>query len=109
MIRRSNGSLPTNPDVQEMVLSDGPSDTPAPDRMQAIIGLVLDAVESPHTRWAYERALIDFTTWVTEQRCPLNRALVRRYVAELRESEMGEAAINQRLSAIRTLIRELTD
>ena len=107
MKRRSNGSLPAEPEIQEIVVAE-----PQPSRprqMDAVIGIVLDAVESRHTRRAYARALNDFGEWMTEQARPLNRALVRRYIAELRESGMGTASINQRLSAIRTLVRELAD
>ncbi|MCB0076684.1 MAG: tyrosine-type recombinase/integrase [Anaerolineales bacterium] len=120
MSRRSNSSLPTNledeiiifdpVEVQEIVLAEPQSPIGASaDQIKAVIQIVLDAVESPQTQRAYGRALRDFAAWMNEQQRPLNRALLRRYVATLREQEMGNASINQRLSAIRTFVRELTD
>ena len=119
MTRRSNSSLPSDPTVEEIVIADAleveeivlaePRSGTSPAQIQAIIQIVLDAVESPHTQRAYARALNDFADWMAEQNRPLNRALLRRYVSTLREQEVGDASINQRLSAIRTFVRELTD
>lgn len=76
----------------------------------AIKQLVLDAVTSPHTRRAYDRALSDFLQWYDEQERPrLDRALIQRYVAELRASGMSEGTVNQRLSALRKLAREAAE
>jgi len=76
----------------------------------ALIQVVLDTVDSEHTRRAYRRALADFMTWYAEAGRPiLNKATVQRYAAELRAAGMGAASINQRLSAIRKLAREAAD
>lgn len=93
--------------MDEIVLVDHAR--PPSAQVEAVVGIVLDAVESAHTRRAYERALTDFAGWMAAQGRPLNRALVRRYVTELREAGTGASSINQRLSAIRTLVRELAD
>jgi site-specific recombinase XerD len=80
------------------------------EQTDAIIQVVLDSVDSEHTRRAYERALRDFFAWYDEVgRPPLNKATVQRYTAELREQGMGAGSINQRLSAIRKLAREAAD
>jgi site-specific recombinase XerD len=73
--------------------------------------MVLDAVTSPHTRRAYERALVDFWTWRIDEAAdePLNKALVNRYRATLEDAGIGAASINQRLSAIRKMAREAAD
>ncbi len=72
--------------------------------------LVLDAVTSPHTRRAYDRALSDFLRWYDEEGRPrLDRALIQHYVAHLQEDGMSEGTINQRLSALRKLAREAAE
>ena len=78
---------------------------------EKMTAMVLDAVTSPHTKRAYERALTDFWDWRISQAPdhPLNKALVNRYKAELEASGMGAASINQRLSAIRKMAREAAD
>ncbi|MCA1850206.1 MAG: site-specific integrase [Acidobacteria bacterium] len=74
------------------------------------IGMVLDALPSEHSRRAYERALVDFFHWHRGAGRPqLNKAIVQRYAAELREAGMAPSSINQRLSAIRKLAAEAAD
>ena len=76
----------------------------------AIIQTVLDAVDSEHTRRAYERSLNEFMAWYRGSGLrELNKATVQRYAAELREQGIGASSINQRLSAIRKLAREAAD
>lgn len=75
-----------------------------------VVRLVLDGLDSPHTRRAYERALTDFMGWHERMGRPaLTKALVQRYASELREAGASAASINQRLSAIRKLAREAAD
>lgn len=77
---------------------------------EAIIRMVLDSLDSPNSRRAYERALTDFLLWHEAQGRPqLNKATVQRYATELREAGLSSANINQRLSAIRKLAREAAD
>ena len=81
-----------------------------PQAKQAIIQLVVDSVDSAHTKRAYRRAVGDFIDWFTSQGASqLNRAIVQRYKAELVASGMGVPSINQRLSAIRKLVQEAAD
>ena len=76
----------------------------------AAIGMVLDGLPSEHSRRAYERALADFFHWHRGVGRPqLNKALVQRYAAELREAGMSPSSVNQRLSAIRKLASEAAD
>jgi site-specific recombinase XerD len=75
-----------------------------------VVGIVLDALPSVHSRRAYERALFDFFHWHRGLGRPqLNKAVVQRYAAELREAGMATSSINQRLSAIRKLAMEAAD
>src|SRR5947209_13641381 len=72
--------------------------------------MVLDGLPSEHSRRAYERALIDFFLWHRGAGRPsLNKAVVQRYAAELREAGMAPSSVNQRLSAIRKLAAEAAD
>ncbi len=70
----------------------------------------MDGLPSEHSRRAYERALVDFFRWhATAGRPALNKALVQRYAAELRETGLSSSSINQRLSGIRKLAAEAAD
>jgi site-specific recombinase XerD len=74
------------------------------------IEMVLDGLPSEHSRRAYERALFDFFHWHRGVGRPqLNKAIVQRYAADLREAGMSPSSINQRLSAIRKLAAEAAD
>lgn len=78
--------------------------------VEIIIQTVLDSLDSPHSRRAYERHLREFIAWhhSTDQTA-LSKATVQRYAASLRESGLSPATINQRLSAIRKLAVEASD
>jgi site-specific recombinase XerD len=74
------------------------------------IEMVLDGLPSEHSRRAYARALFDFFHWHRGVGRPqLNKAVVQRYAAELREAGMSASSVNQRLSAIRKLAAEAAD
>lgn len=74
------------------------------------IRIVLDGLPSENSRRAYKRALLDFFHWHRGVGRPqLNKAVVQRYAAELREVGMAASSINQRLSAIRKLALEAAD
>jgi site-specific recombinase XerD len=75
-----------------------------------LVEIVLDSVDSTHTKRAYDRALTDFLAWHEAQgRPPLIKATVQRYKQTLRDAGLGAASINQRLSAIRKLAGEAAD
>src|SRR5215210_8262231 len=74
------------------------------------IRMVLDGLPSENSRRAYERALMDFFHWHRGVGRPrLNKAVVQRYAAELRDAGMSASSVNQRLSAIRKLAAEAAD
>lgn len=80
--------------------------TPPPVIAAKILSLVLDGLDSAHSRRAYERAIMDFLTWHEKQGRPkLTKALIQHYVATLRD-DLSPANLNQRLSAIRKLVAE---
>jgi integrase len=72
--------------------------------------LVLDSVNSAHSRRAYEKALDDFLNWHVAQGCPpFRKNLVQSYKRELPDRGLAPSTINQRLSAIRRLAAEAAD
>lgn len=74
------------------------------------IEMVLNGLSSEHSRRAYGRALIDFFRWHAQAGRPaLNKELIQRYAAELRDAGLSSSSINQRLSAIRKLATEAAD
>ena len=76
----------------------------------ATIRMVLDGLPSEHSRRAYERALADFFHRHRGVGRPqLNKAVVQRYAAQLRDAGLSPSSINQRLSAIRKLAAEAAD
>jgi len=78
--------------------------------VEIIIQTVLDSLDSAHSRRAYERHLREFIAWhQSTGQTTLNKLSVQRYAAELRESGLSAATINQRLSAIRKLAAEASD
>jgi site-specific recombinase XerD len=75
-----------------------------------IIAMVIDALPSENSRRAYQRHLEEFFIWHQEQNRPeLNKALINRYVKELRARKLSSATINQKLSAIRKFASESED
>jgi site-specific recombinase XerD len=80
------------------------------DAEMSAVRMVLDGLPSENSRRAYERALFDFFLWHKGVGRPqLNKAVVQRYAAELRDAGMAASSINQRLSAIRKLALEAAD
>ena len=80
------------------------------DKVQAVIQVVTDSVDSPHSKRAYARAMRDFMRWYRETgQVGLSKGVVARYRAGLAAQGMGASSINQRLSAIRKLAGEAAD
>jgi integrase/recombinase XerD len=74
------------------------------------IRTVLDSLDSPHSRRAYERHLREFIAWHrASEHGGINKAIVQRYAAHMREAGRSPATINQKLSAIRKLAIEAAD
>lgn len=76
----------------------------------AIIDLVTQSVESPHSKRAYSRALIDFLDWYERNGRPgFTKANINAYREFMLESGKSRSSINQALSAIRKLASEAAD
>lgn len=80
------------------------------DDFIAIKHLVLDGLDSDHSKRMYDRSLTDFLAWYKEQgHTRLDKATVQTYRAELQARNLAASSINQRLSAIRKLAAEAAD
>jgi site-specific recombinase XerD len=75
-----------------------------------VIQIVLDSLDSAHSKRAYERHLREFICWHGESgETEITKAVVQRYSAQLREAGVSASSINQKLSAIRKLALEAAD
>lgn len=80
------------------------------DQSQAIVNLVLDGLDSEHSKRAYGKAIEDFMTWYDAQGKPgLNKATVQRYKTALQDASLSPSTVNLRMSAIRKLAQEAAD
>jgi site-specific recombinase XerD len=77
---------------------------------QGIAALVLDGLNSEHSKRAYSKALSDFMAWYDQAKRPgLNKATVQRYKSILQDQGLAASTINQRMSAVRKLAQEAAD
>lgn len=80
------------------------------DDWYAIIDLVTQSVDSPHSKRAYSRALIDFLDWYEHNGRPgFSKATANNYREHLLHEGKSRSSINQALSAIRKLAAEAAD
>lgn len=76
----------------------------------AIIDLVTQSVDSPHSKRAYSRALLAFLDWYELNGRPgFTKATVNAYREQMMEEGKSRSSINQALSAIRKLAAEAAD
>jgi integrase len=95
-----------------MTYDNAPSQTSnaliVPADFEPVLNLALAGLGSPHSKRAYRRALNDFMSWWQEQGRPrLSKAVVLAYRETL--GHLAPASANQRLAAVRRLIREAAD
>jgi integrase len=80
------------------------------DDWYAVIDLATQSVNSPHSKRAYSRALIDFLEWYEGHGRPgFSKATIHAYREELLQAGKSRSSINQALSAIRKLAAEAAD
>ena len=83
---------------------------PTDQQQREITSLVLDGLDSQHSKRAYGKALSDFAIWYEKQGRPgLSKRVIQRYKAALAERGLSAATVNLRLSAIRKLVTEAAD
>ena len=89
--------------------------TPAPLDATArsfslIRALVVDSVQSPHSRRLYGKSVDEFLAWCREASPgPFGKAAVQQYRAMLEERKLAPSSINLRLAAVRKLAVEAAD
>jgi site-specific recombinase XerD len=82
------------------------------DDFQPVIDLVINGLDSEHSRRAYGKAIADFLAWwVGKGKPPMVKATVQDYRKHLQDLPQGlsPATINQRMAAIRKLALEAAD
>jgi len=78
--------------------------------MSKVVDAILAGYENGKTRRAYSRALGGFMEWWMDARCPpLTKMLINEYKQYMVQIGIGEASINQRITAIKRLALELAD
>ena len=84
---------------------------PASDVIERLKALVLDSVNSPESKRAYDRAITDFLLWCSTAApgTGFTKATVQSYRAQLIEQALSSSTINVRMSAIRRLSAEAAD
>jgi site-specific recombinase XerD len=88
-----------------------PISRPNPDPIDRLKSVVLDSVNSPESKRAYDRAITDFLKWVsiTGPGTGFTKATVQAHRAHLLEIGLAASTINVRMSAIRRLAAEASD
>lgn len=89
---------------------------PAPDAIEQLKALVLDSVNSPESKRAYDKAITDFVNWYSTAApgTGFTKATVQAYMAHLSARKpparkLAASTINVRMSAIRRLAAEAGD
>lgn len=76
---------------------------------QPIVRIVVDGLNSPKSKTAYEKSIRQFLAWCDAERRQFNKATAQRYKTQLEAQGLAPASINQQLSAIRKLAAEAAD
>ena len=80
------------------------------DVILKIVDLVIDGLNSPHSKRVYSTALFEFLAWYEENHKPgLSKATVQAYKTHLSSKSLAPTTINLKLSAVRKLIVEISD
>jgi integrase len=76
---------------------------------EVLIGSVLATLTSEKTKQAYAAALAEFFAWIVERGEPLSKALLESWRGSLLARGLSVSSVNQRLSAVRLLLRHAAD
>jgi site-specific recombinase XerD len=76
---------------------------------ELFIGSVLATLTSEKTKQAYAAALAEFLAWMTTRDEPLSKPLLESWRGSLLARGLSVSSINQRLSAVRLLLRQAAD
>ena len=73
---------------------------------ELLIGSVLATLTAAKTKQAYATALADFLSWTAARGEPLSKPLVEAWRGDLLARGLSVSSVNQRLSAVRLLLRQ---
>ncbi|HWF48174.1 MAG TPA: site-specific integrase, partial [Bryobacteraceae bacterium] len=76
---------------------------------EVLIGSVLATLTSEKTKQAYAAALAEFFAWIVVREEPLSKALLETWRGSLLARGLSVSSVNQRLSAVRLLLRQAAD
>jgi integrase len=81
----------------------------SPAAAELLIAAVVATLTSDKTKAAYAAALAEFFAWMGKQSEPLSKPLLQTWRAELSARGLAVSSINQRLSAVRLLLRQAAE
>jgi integrase len=80
------------------------------EEISSVMRLLMSGIINPHTKRGYKRALQDFESyWLARNQPKFNKLFVNEYKTYMVDLGYGPTSINQRLSAIKKLVREAVD
>jgi len=81
----------------------------SPGSAELLVASVVATLTSEKTKVAYAAALQEFLLWTAHKNEPLTKPLIETWRAELAARGLAISSINQRLSAVRLLLRQAAD
>jgi integrase len=77
--------------------------------IERLIASVLETLTAAKTKQAYATALQEFARWIRERDEPLSKISLETWRGELLARGLAVSSVNQRLSAVRLLLRQAVD
>jgi site-specific recombinase XerD len=81
----------------------------SPGASELLIASVLATLTAGKTKQAYAAALQEFFAWITERGEPLSKPLLEAWRGSLLARGLAVSSVNQRLSAVRLLLRQAAE
>jgi integrase/recombinase XerD len=81
----------------------------SPDTSELLIASVLSTLTAEKTRQAYAAVLQEFLAWINDRGEPLSKPLLETWRGSLLARGLSVSSVNQRLSAVRLLLRQAAD
>lgn len=81
----------------------------SPAAAERLIAAVLSTLTAEKTKQAYAAALAEFFAWVAERGEPLSKPLLETWRGSLLARGLAVSSVNQRLSAVRLLLRQAAE
>jgi len=90
-------------------MSDALTLVASPASSELLIASVLATLSSPKTQRAYQEALREFCAWTGQRGEPLTKPLLETWRTALLARGLAVSSVNQKLSAVRLLLRQAAD